>query len=300
MIWIAYTLGAAFFAAIEDAVAKATLRVSSPWVVAWAPFLFAAPLFALLARGTPHRPLDAVFFAAFAACLPLEVVAILLYAHAIQRSPLSLTIPFLSLTPVFTLPVSYLLIGEVPGVAGAAGVVLIAVGVYVLNIQARHTGWLGPLRAVAREPGSRMMIGVALIYSVTSALGKIAVLHSGPIFYGAVSAAALSVLVGIVAVRRAKGAWGEVRDNARPFFLLGVLYIAMAVCHFKAVEIAPVAYMIALKRTSILFSVLLGWIFFQEQALRDRLLGASLMVAGAVLITVGSGFPFFLSGASDE
>jgi drug/metabolite transporter (DMT)-like permease len=286
MIWIAYTLGAAFFAAIEDAVAKATLRVSSPWVVAWAPFVFAAPILALLVPGTPHRPLDLPFFVAIATCMPLEVVAILLYTHAIRRSPLSLTIPFLSLTPVFTMPASYVLIGETPGPAGAAGVVLIAVGAYVLNIQARHTGWLGPIRAIAREPGSRMMIGVALIYSVTSALGKIAVLHSGPIFYGAVSAGSLSVLVGMVAVRRAPGAWGELRDNARPFFLLGVLYTAMAVCHFKAVAIAPVAYMIALKRTSILFSVLLGWVFFKEKDIRDRLLGASLMVAGAVLITV--------------
>jgi uncharacterized membrane protein len=129
------------------------------------------------------------------------------------------------------------------------------------------------------------MIAVALIYSVTSALGKIAVLHSGPIFYGAVSSASLAVLVGVVAVRRQKNAWGELRDNARPFLLLGVLYVAMAACHFKAVEIAPVAYMIALKRTSILFSVMLGWIFFHEEEFRDRLLGASLMVAGAVLIT---------------
>jgi drug/metabolite transporter (DMT)-like permease len=285
MIWIALTLGAAFFAAIEDAVAKATLRVSSPWVVAWAPFVFAAPILALLASGAKHHPPDGVFLAAVAVCLPLEVVAILLYAHAIQRSPLSLTIPFLSLTPVFTMPASYLLIGEVPGPAGAAGVVLIAVGAYVLNIQARHTGWLGPIRAIAREPGSRMMIAVALIYSVTSALGKIAVLHSGPIFYGAVSSASLAVLVGMVAMRRQRNAWGELRDNARPFLLLGLLYVAMATCHFKAVEIAPVAYMIALKRTSILFSVLLGWIFFHEAEFRDRLLGAALMVAGAVLIT---------------
>jgi len=285
MIWIALTLGAAFFAAIEDAVAKATLRVSSPWVVAWAPFLFAAPIFALLVWGAPHRPLDWTFFAAVTICQPLEVVAILLYAHAIQRSPLSLTIPFLSLTPVFTMPASYFLLGEKPGLAGGAGVVLIAVGVYVLNIQARHTGWLGPLRAVAREPGSRMMIVVALIFSVTSAIGKIGVLHSGPIVYAAVSSAMFSVVLGVIAVRRAPNAWGQVRDNGRAFFLLGALYVAMATCHFKAVEIAPVAYMIALKRTSILFSVVLGWVFFKEENIRDRLLGASLMLGGAVLIT---------------
>jgi uncharacterized membrane protein len=51
------------------------------------------------------------------------------------------------------------------------------------------------------------------------------------------------------------------------------------------IELAPVAYMIALKRTSILFALILGRVFFREGALRERLLGAFLMLIGAVLIS---------------
>jgi drug/metabolite transporter (DMT)-like permease len=286
MTWVILALGAAFLASLEDAASKALLRVSNPWVVAWAPFLFAAPILLVLIAGSPHRALDLPFFAATAAALPLEITAIFLYIHAIQRSPLSLTIPFLSLTPVFTMPVSYFLLHEKPGWAGGAGVTLIAAGAYMLNIHARRAGWLGPLRAIAREGGSRMMIVVAMIYAVTSALGKIAVVHSGPVFFGAVYSTLLAVTVGMVAARFSPGVWGAVRDNLRGFAILGVLYGGMAICHYAAIRVAPVSYMIALKRTSILFSVILGRIFFKEEAIGERLLGASFMLAGAVLITV--------------
>ncbi len=286
MSWVALALGAAFLSAAEDGVAKATVRAASPWIVAWAPFLFGAPFLLILLPGADRGLLDGAFYAATAASLPLEIVAVFLYIHAIQRSPLSLTIPFLSLTPVFTMPISYVLIGEVPGLLGAAGVVLVAIGAYTLNIHARHTGWTGPIRAIAREPGSWMMVGVALIYAVTSALGKIAVLHSSPVFFGAVYSLLLAVTVGAVAARFSPGIWGTVRIHVRPLVIIGALYGAMAVCHFKAIELAPVAYMIALKRTSILFAVILGRVFFRERALRQRLLGALLMLAGAVLISV--------------
>jgi drug/metabolite transporter (DMT)-like permease len=285
MTWVLLALGAAFLSAAEDGVAKATVRAASPWIVAWAPFLFGAPFLLMLLPGAERGPLDAPFYAATAASLPLEIVAVFLYIHAIERSPLSLTVPFLSLTPVFTMPISYVLIGERPDLFGAAGVVLIAAGAYTLNIQARNTGWMGPLRAIAREPGSRMMIGVALIYAVTSALGKIAVLHSSPVFFGAVYSALLAVSVGAVAARFSPGVWGTVRIHVRPLVIIGALYGGMAVCHFKAIELAPVAYMIALKRTSILFALILGRVFFREGALRERLLGAFLMLIGAVLIS---------------
>jgi drug/metabolite transporter (DMT)-like permease len=286
MTWVFLALGAALLAALMDAVAKATVRVASPWVVAWAPFLFGAPFLLLLLARTGWTAPEPAYYAATAAALPLEITAIFLYIHAIHRSPLSLTIPFLSFTPMFTIPVSYVLIGEVPGVAGAAGVLLVACGAYTLNIEARRAGWLGPFRAIAREPGSPMMIGVALIYAVTSTLGKIAVVHSSPVFFGATYSALLLVSVGVVASRFSPGVWGVVRNNLGPFAVIGALYGGMAFCHFTAIELAPVAYMIALKRTSILIAVVLGWLLFGEREVRHRLLGAGLMLAGAALITL--------------
>nr|WP_317047020.1 EamA family transporter [Spirosoma aerolatum] len=48
----------------------------------------------------------------------------------------------------------------------------------------------------------------------------------------------------------------------------------------------PVGYALALFQTSALFSVLFGYQFFREQGIVRKLIGASVMVTGAILITV--------------
>ena len=47
-----------------------------------------------------------------------------------------------------------------------------------------------------------------------------------------------------------------------------------------------VAYMISVKRTSLIFSVLYGWLVFKEEHIRERLLGCMVMVIGVALITL--------------
>jgi uncharacterized membrane protein len=68
-------------------------------------------------------------------------------------------------------------------------------------------------------------------------------------------------------------------------FLVGGLFMTgMEITHFVAMSLAPVAYMISVKRLSMVFSVLLGWIFFGEQNIRYRLVGGALMVAGVFFL----------------
>jgi uncharacterized membrane protein len=51
-------------------------------------------------------------------------------------------------------------------------------------------------------------------------------------------------------------------------------------------ELAPAAYLVAVKRLSLLFSVLLGGLWLQERPILPRLLGAGLMCAGVVVIAL--------------
>jgi len=81
---------------------------------------------------------------------------------------------------------------------------------------------------------------------------------------------------------------GHLRDTPVkrlwPLFALGGLLMAvMEATHFLALSMAPVAYMIAVKRLSLVFGVLLGWIVFGEN-IRYRMIGAAVMVAGVFLL----------------
>jgi uncharacterized membrane protein len=42
--------------------------------------------------------------------------------------------------------------------------------------------------------------------------------------------------------------------------------------------------MISIKRLSLLIGVFYGWMFFKEKEIRERLIGAALMLAGFVMI----------------
>jgi len=54
-----------------------------------------------------------------------------------------------------------------------------------------------------------------------------------------------------------------------------------------ALNLAIVPYVIAIKRTSTVMSVLWGTLVLREPGLRERLLGTLVMVLGVVLIVIG-------------
>ena len=130
--------------------------------------------------------IDREFYGAFAVAVPFEITALIFYIKALRISPLSLTLPFLSLTPVVLVGVSYVMLGERVSLKGGVGICCLAAGGYLLHFHTLGKGILEPLRAITKEKGSVFMIITALIYSLTSTLGKMAIIHSSPLFFGLV------------------------------------------------------------------------------------------------------------------
>jgi uncharacterized membrane protein len=59
---------------------------------------------------------------------------------------------------------------------------------------------------------------------------------------------------------------------------------AAQITHFLAISMAPVAYMLSVKRLSLVFGVVLGWLCFGEGNMRYRLTAATVMVIGVLFI----------------
>lgn len=283
-LWVLYALIAAFSLATADAISKKAMGKTDEYVVAWVRQGYSLPFLAIVFFFIDIPSLDGTFWLTLVFLLPLEMTAILLYMKAIKTSPLSLTIPFLALSPVFIILTAFVLLGEIPDKSGLIGILLIALGGYLLNIRSAKEGFLGPVRAIGRERGSILMIIVALIYSVTSTLGKVAVQHSGPLFFGAfypfLLTIALSVLLGI------RGRLNQATSRPGIFLGIGLFIAVMVLSHFKAISLIDVSYMISVKRFSLLFSVLYGRLLFREGNTGERLTGSILMVAGVISITL--------------
>jgi uncharacterized membrane protein len=83
-----------------------------------------------------------------------------------------------------------------------------------------------------------------------------------------------------------EGNFGQVFTRPLIFLMIGLSSALMIIFHFLAISLTEVAYMISVKRTSLIFSVLYGKLLFNEEAISDRLLGSSVMLIGVLLITL--------------
>jgi len=285
-LWIIYSLFTAIFLATSDALTKRVLASRNEYFVAWARLVFALPVFicSLIYVGIP--PLDRTFWIAVVAALPLELAAMILYTRALKVSPISMTVPFLALTPLIIIFTSYLMLGERVSAGGALGIVLMAVGSYTLNIHKMSNDLLEPLRAIFREKGCVMMIAVACIYSITASLGKMAIEHSSPIFFGSFYFILLTVMYTPIAFKMNNGDISIKREDVIPLASIGVTFSIMITFHMTAMSMANVAYMISVKRTSLLFSIMFGYFLFKEEKIAEKMIGGIIMLAGFVFIVL--------------
>ena len=76
------------------------------------------------------------------------------------------------------------------------------------------------------------------------------------------------------------------KENIGKGCIAGCLLFAHAVLHGFAISLTKAAYMISVKRLSVLIGFAYGWLIFKEKDLPVRLIGTVLMVAGAALITI--------------
>ena len=285
-MWIIFALLTAVLLATSDALTKRALASRDEYFVAWARLLFSLPVLAASLLFIEIPPLNKTFWTATLIALPFEITAIVLYTKALKVSPISLTMPFLALTPLFLILVSYVILGETVSVSGAAGILLIASGSYTLNIHKARESPLGPVKAVFRERGSMMMIAVALIYSVTSSLGKKAITNSSPVFFGSFYFVLLTAVFTPIALYKSKDRLTITRKDIGPLAAIGITYAAMVLFHMLAMSMTNVAYMISVKRTSLLFSILLGHLLFKEEKIAEKAAGSIIMLAGFLLIVL--------------
>jgi len=231
-------------------------------------------------------PVPLAFWGWMAVLVPLELVAMLLYMLAIRDAPLHLTLPYLAFTPVFNVLTAWLVLGETVSPRGLAGILLVVAGAYLLNAQHLRSGLWAPMRAVLTTRGSRLMLVVAVIYSLTSVFGKAAMAYATPqsfgAFYYVLVGSATVVVFGLARPRDLR----VLGRRPAAHLLVGVLMALMVVTHFLAISLTEVAYMVAVKRTSLLFGIVYGALLFGESGLGRNLLAGGLMVVGVGLIVL--------------
>ncbi|MBW1740708.1 MAG: EamA family transporter [Deltaproteobacteria bacterium] len=287
MNWFVLSLACAYFMSTSEVFSKLLMRDNDEWTTGCGMVLVSFPFLVPLLIGRDSLPLSWDLIALMGFLLPFEILAYYIYLSAIRIAPLSLSIPYLSFTPVFAILTAAFLLQERISLQGFLGILMVTVGAYVLNIERFVHHPLAPFKAIFKSSGSRRMLIVALIWSLTSTLGKKGVQLSDPVFFGVFYTLSVSIPMLAIAGWRIKRGVTTVNLKGRNsiWLLLGGLVTALAtISHFHAIQLAPVSYMIAVKRTSLIFSVLYGGLIFKEEHIRLRLLGTSIMLSGVVIL----------------
>lgn len=284
MLWLPLSLLAAFTLATTDALTKRFFSDLSPYEMAMVRLLYTLPWLIVLLFFIPIVTPHTGYFIAVAAAVPLEICALYCYMKAIKVSPLSLTLPFLAFTPAFIILTGRILLRERLNFMGIIGVTLIVTGSYCLNISSVKGGLFAPVKAVFREQGSWLMLLVSLIYSITSVLGKIGVMNSNPYLFGSTYFIVLSLVMTALVPLSPGTSVKKLTKKPIKGIMLGAVYAIMVFSHMLAISQVEAAYMVSVKRLSLLIGIFYGAWWFREERIGERLFGAVIMFAGVFLI----------------
>jgi len=318
-MWVVFALIATALTSLLPICNKRLLRDMLPALVAWAINGASIPL---LAAGTflltqcslqdfPHTVLsctlhlpqiDSEFVAALLGAAALNWGATLLSTHALDRTDASLVTPLLTFNPAFTVLVAWIVLGETPGLREGLGIVVILLGVYLLEVQDARTRLLAPLVILGNRSGALMAILASGLWGTTTVLEKLAIEHvtppNGPLV--ALISTALTVLLltpnAMFALSRSsrtaspgktlgqKKGIGGLRAQLHTFLVAVTVAGFAPLFGFTAIALGFVGYVTALFKLSAVFTIVWAWLLLGEGHLRERLLGASVMVLGGALV----------------
>jgi drug/metabolite transporter (DMT)-like permease len=269
---------------------KLTGQAADPlWVILFTHLLLTLVALPVLLFG-PHLHLSGWFWVNILICVCLAVAGNVLIVAALKSTDLSVLGPINAYKSIVSLVLGFFLLGEFPTWLGLAGILLILAGSYFI------------LDEAPSQPGQNLFVrfitnrGVilrfaALILSATDAIFlKKALLVSSPLITFLFWCLLGLPVACLAAAYRLRGRFQRelaVVNGARgKFLLLATTTGLMQLSTLYTFGALQVGVSLALFQTSTLLSVFFGYHFFQEQNLARRLLGAGIMVLGAILIVV--------------
>lgn len=284
-MWLLYAVGSALFAGLTSILAKCGIRKTDSTVAtairtiivlifAW------VMVFVVGSQGTiasiPARSLAFLGLSGLA-----TGVSWLCYFYALQRGPIDKVVPIDKSSTVMTILLAALLLGESVTLTRGIGVVLIAVGTFLMiekrgGVQKEENGWM--LAA----------FGSAIFAALTSILGKVGITGVESNLGTALRTGVVLIMAWVmVFVQGKQGQVKAVPKNELGFICLsGLATGASWLCYYKALQLGPASLVAPIDKLSILVTVLFSYIVFHERLSRKALTGLAVLVAGTLVMLV--------------
>ena len=281
-------LSAAMHAARNYLTKKAADKKAFVWWYEIIGLLLFSPLFIVYFPVTPLDCVDVWMFIAISGLL--HFVYWVFLTKALERGDLSLVYPIMRSSPALVLLISIFMLNEDVSFKGAAGILLVVLGSYGINMQTLSLESLGrPLRALSSDRAIRFALLTLLSVTAYSIVDKVAVGTIHPVvfafLYPWISLSLFTVYLGV------HKNWGQIKNEWRThnksILICGVLSIFGYFLILVAFTIDRVSYIVGLRQLSIVFAVVLGGYALKEKYRAIRLIFGCIIFIGTFLIATG-------------
>lgn len=282
-MWLLYAVGSALFAGLTSILAKCGIRKTDS-TVATAIRTIVVLIFAWImvfvvgSQGTlldiPAKSLVFLVLSGLA-----TGASWLCYFYALQRGTIDKVVPIDKSSTVMTILLAALLLGESVTLTKGVGVVLIAVGTFLM---------IEKKGGVQKEAGGWMLaaFGSAIFAALTSILGKVGITAVESNLGTALRTGVVLVMAWVmVFVQGKQGQMRTVPRNELGFICLsGLATGASWLCYYKALQLGPASLVAPIDKLSILVTVLFSYLVFHEKLSKKALAGLAVLVAGTLVM----------------
>ncbi len=292
MMWFVFATLSALMASLSTIIEKRTLKdlhatdfsfVIAGLVALWSlPLLFFAPPFSLtpLILGTIY---GTSILASFAY---LEVT------KGVRHMEISSSAPLFLLSPFITALFAFLALQETLTEGQLGGMALLAIGTYILE-----TTHLRDVKEFIRhflgDHYARLIVLGLCVYALTSTIDRIILGSWGVPVLLYLSLIHLSIFLNfffyaMYQKRDLRAIWARAYAHRGSLLLVSFLSVGHRLAYAEAIAHAAVALVVSVKRSSSLFTTIIGGQLFHDHALMRKSVACTIMFLGVALLALSS------------
>lgn len=286
-MWVLYAFGSALFAGLTAVLAKCGIRKTDSTVAtairtivvlifSWLMVFIAGSQDTLSAIG--GKTLLFLILSGLA-----TGASWLCYFHALQIGDINKVVPVDKSSTVLTILLAVIFLHESLNAAKGAGIVLIAVGTYLMIEKKQSDG-------AAKKGGSWLLYaaGSAVFASLTSILGKIGILGVESNLGTAIRTGVVLLMSWMMVFVTGKGQLVRAVSKGELGFicLSGLATGGSWLCYYKALQDGPASVVSPIDKLSILVTILFSYLVFHEKLTKKSAIGLVLVVGGTLLMLV--------------
>ncbi len=220
----------------------------------------------------------------------LGALAFLNVMLAIKNMEISKALPLMTITPALVVVLSFLILGETVTSLEFLGIILLLIGSYLLELK-KNDKLFDPIKTIFHSRFYKYILYALLLFSISSVIDKLIVtdLKLKPISFVFFQQLFLGINFTILVLLTLKNPIKLIQkvsnENLGWIILIAFCTIAYRYTQIEAIKIAPVALVLAVKRTSVFFASMFGGKLFLESNLVKKGIAILIMLVGAYLLS---------------